>query len=61
MKCKAVVKDETSRMESPQTLNGEEQRTITNSTVANDATGPEPEALPAADVHKGKYDAARHT
>lgn len=38
MKCKAVVKDETSRMESPQTLNGEEQRTITNSTGANDAT-----------------------
>lgn len=44
-----------------QVITGEKQRTSTNSTVANDATGPEPEALPAADVHKGKYDAARHT
>lgn len=40
-------------------MTGEKQRTSTNSTVANDATQPKPKGLPAADMHKGKDDAAR--
>lgn len=54
IKYKMVLKGESPRSESTQTVTGEEQRTSMNSIVANDITRPKPEGHLASDVHRGK-------
>lgn len=53
-KYETVVKDETPRSGSTQTVIGEEQTISMNSIVADDTTKPEPEGRLVGDVHKGK-------
>lgn len=48
------LKDETPRLECTQTVTGKEQRTSTNSIVANDETKTKQEEHVAADVHHGE-------
>ena len=62
MKHERVLKDETPRSESTQTLPGKEQRTSMNSMDANDRTKPKPEDVqwPMCTKTKGKDDATPH-
>lgn len=54
MKYEIMMKDETPRSDSTQTVTREEQRTSMNSMFTNDATRPKPEGHLAPDVHEGK-------
>lgn len=54
IKYKTVLKGETPRSDSIQTVTGEEQKTSKNSFVSNDATRPKPEGCLVAEVHKGE-------
>lgn len=49
-----MLKDETPRSDSTQTVTGEEQTIRMNSIVVDDTTKPEPEGCLVGDVHKGE-------